>query len=343
MTWAERAEAAHAVLLERYRSGWTGLFRPADPPAAGDRLRLAYWWQAQALDALVDAQLRAPTVAGARRIRAFVAGLRLVRAGRLVNDYYDDVAWMALALLRADAVGAGTGRLARGLWRHLIGGWSDTHGGGISWSRGQRDYKNVPANGPAAILAARLHRRYGDPADLRWAQRIVEWIDNTLVDHATGLVWDGIGRRGDDHVDRDWLFTYTHGVLIGAHDELAALTGDPRHTARADATTDAVVTHLCQDGVLQDEGDGDGAMFRGICARYLGARNRPRCRAVLLRSSEAAWSNRDAAGRFGISWRTPPSGGSSLAAHLSGLFLCEQAAALERGSPGRGRAPAEPD
>ncbi|MFG1922707.1 glycoside hydrolase family 76 protein [Cryptosporangium sp. NPDC048952] len=334
MRWDERAAEAHTVLLDRYRNGpsagFPGLFRLADPPATGDRVRLAYWWQAQALDALVDAQCRAPSPAGAHRIRAFVAGLRLVRGGRLINDYYDDVAWMALALLRADEHGAGTAVLARRLWRHLAGGWSDVHGGGICWSRRQRDYKNVAANGPCAILAARLYRRYGDPADLRWARRIVDWIDGTLVDHRTGLVWDGIGRRGDDVVDTDWLFTYTHGVVIGAHAELAALTREDRHRERADQTVDAVVKNLCPDGVLQDEGPGDGAMFRGILVRYLASHPDPRVRSTLEHSGEVAWNHRDAAGRFGISWHEPPVAGSTLAAHLSGLSLCEHLAVLEQ-------------
>ncbi|TQS46070.1 glycoside hydrolase family 76 protein [Cryptosporangium phraense] len=312
MTWPERAAAAHAVLLHRFgRRG--GLFRLSDPPLPGDRWRLGYWWQAQALDALVDAQQRAPSAAGTHRIRAFVAALYAVRGGRLVNDYYDDVAWMALALLRA-----GHPRTARRLWRHLQSGWSDVHGGGICWSRGQPDYKNVPANGPCAILAARLYRHDGDPADLDWARRIVAWIDDTLVDHRTGLVADGIGRRGDDHIDADWLFTYTHGVVIGAHDELFALTGDAHHAERAAATVRAVETHLAPDGILPDEGDGDGAMFRGILARYLAPRELP----LLRRSAEQTWAHRDTEGRFG----------PTLAAHLSGLSLCEQLARFSQNS-----------
>ena len=47
-------------------------------------------------------------------------------------------------------------------------------GGGIWWRRGD-DFKNAPANGPAAILAART-------GDLEFATTITDWIAATLVD-----------------------------------------------------------------------------------------------------------------------------------------------------------------
>ncbi len=333
--WSQRAADAHLVLLRDYGNraaspGRPGLFRLAAPAGLAQLLGTTYWWQAHALDALVDAQLRAPSRAGLRRIRRLPLGLRLAGRPTLVNPYYDDMAWLALALLRAESVGASTRRPVLHLWREIVAGWSDVHGGGIAWSRRQPGYKNVPAGGPAAILSARLYRRDGDPSYLDWAQRIMDWIDATLVDRVTGLVWDGIGRTGDDTIDRDWLFTYTHGVVIGAHAELHAITGDQRHAAMVTRTADAVVAHLAPDGILQDEGADDGALFRGALARYLAPVDHPAGRELLRRSGEAAWACRDAAGRFGPSWRRPPTGPVPLSAHLSGLLLVEQLAALER-------------
>jgi predicted alpha-1,6-mannanase (GH76 family) len=338
--WQERADRAQDVLRERYLNrrpwqGWPGVFRSADPAGLADRTRLNYWWQAHALDALVDAQLRNPDDEGLHRIRSLVAGVRRANRGTLVNDYYDDMAWMALALLRADAVGAGTAPDARALRDVLAAGWNDSRGGGIPWRRSQPDYKNVPANGPTAILAARLHRRDGDPADLELASRITRWMDGTLVDPGTHLVWDGVGRLGDDGVDGaagpdgGWIFTYTHGVVIGAHDELHALTGDPRHAVRVAQTVAVVVRHLAPGGVLADEGSGDGALFRGILARYLAqavasgtvGAAAPEVVALLVRSGEAAWAARDEVGRFG----------GELSAHVSGVLLVECLALLERG------------
>ncbi len=351
--WQERATRAQDVLVDRYLNrrpwqGWPGVFRSADPAGLAERTRLNYWWQAHALDALVDAELRDPGPAGRRRIGSLVAGVRRANRGSLVNDYYDDMAWMALALLRADAVGAGTAGDARALRDVLAAAWNGSRGGGIPWRRGQPDYKNVPANGPSAILAARLHRRDGDPADLELAARITRWMDDTLVDPGTHLVWDGVGRLGDDRVDGaagpdgGWIFTYTHGVVIGAHDELHTLTGDPRHAVRVQQTVAAVLGHLAPGGVLKDEGSGDGALFRGILARYLAqavvsgtaGTAAPDVLDVLVRSGEAAWAARDPAGRFPESWRAGAGeqvdGSSELSAHVSGVLLVECLAALER-------------
>lgn len=335
-TWTERAERAQAVLLREYHNhcpgqGRPGVFRLRAPARLVDRIRLVYWWQAQALDVLVDAQERAPSAAGLRRIRCFVRGLRVSNGGRIGNDYYDDMEWMALALLRADAVGAQTIALVRRLWRDIHRGWNEVHGGGIPWRLQQPAYKNVPANGPAAILAARLYRRDGRPADLAWAQRIVTWIHATLVDPETGVVWDGVNRLGDGRIDRHWVFTYTHGVVLGADLELAALTGERKFRDRAERTARVVLERLAPGGVLRDEGGGDRALFKGILVRYLAALDAPAVDAMLHRSAEAAWAARDAAGRFGQSWTRAPAGGAELSAHLSGTMLLERLAAREAG------------
>jgi len=333
--WERRAEAAQAVLVREYANargggGWPGLFRLRAPAKLRDRLALRYWWQAQALDTLVDVQERAPTPHNLARIRALVRGVRATNHGGLTNDYYDDMGWMALALLRADAVGAGTAPAARRLWTVIRASWNDAYGGGVPWRRQQPAYKNVPANGPAAILAARLYRRDGRAEDLKWAQRIVAWMHATLVDTDTHVVWDGVNRRGDGRVDRRWLFTYTHGVVLGADLELHAITGDPALLARARRTAGAALDRLAPGGVLHDEGPGDGALFKGILARYLAGLDDPHARTVLRASGEAAWAARDRAGRFGTSWRTAPRDGSELSAHLSGTMLLERLAALER-------------
>jgi len=348
--WAERADQAQAVLRERYGNrwpwqGWPGAYRPASPagPAgAARRYRLNYWWQAHALDALVDAELRSPTPDGARRVHRLVRGIRRANRYRWPNEFYDDMGWMGLALLRADPVLRAAGLpgahdAARELHRVIQAAWNGTHGGGIPWSTRQRDYKNVPANGPAALLAVRLHR-LGDPDGLDQALRIAAWTEATLVDPATGTVWDGVGRLGDDRVDREWRFTYTYGLVIAVHAELHAATGDPVHAARAARTVDAALRDLAPDGLLQDEGPGDGALFRGVLARHLAAAARSGVAgarsadavALLQRCGEAAWAARDDAGRFGPSWRGRPAGPVDLSAHLAGVLLLEALATPAR-------------
>ena len=81
--------------------------------------------------------------------------IRLLNAGRWTNDYYDDMAWLALALERADRhLGTDHGAGHPPADRRDPAAWSDAEGGGIPWRRGD-EFKNTPANGPAAILLAR--------------------------------------------------------------------------------------------------------------------------------------------------------------------------------------------
>lgn len=333
--WTRAAAESHARLLTLYRNdragdGWPGLFRLRSPAGLVDRFKPTYWWQAQALDALVDAQERAPTADGLRRMRALVRGQRAANRGRLRNAYYDDMAWMALALLRADAVGAGGAADARRLWRVIRAGWNETWGGGIPWRLGQPTYKNVATNGPAAILAVRLHGRDGRAEDLVWAKRIVRWLETRLVDAHTGVVVDGIDRRGDGRLEPDWQFSYAYGVALGAELELYRATGEPARLARARRIAATAIERVAPGGILADEGAGDAALFKGIFARHLAELDDPAACAVLRASALTAWKHRDAEGRFGRDPRRTPADGASLSAMLSGTMLMERMAAIER-------------
>ena len=60
--WNARAALAHDALIRHYLRpvGRPGLFVLRSPPGVRDRVGPSYWWQAQALDVLVDAEERAP-------------------------------------------------------------------------------------------------------------------------------------------------------------------------------------------------------------------------------------------------------------------------------------------
>ncbi|UOX87447.1 fructose-bisphosphate aldolase [Amycolatopsis sp. FBCC-B4732] len=256
------------------RSGW--------PPAFGQRLHWHwnYWWQAHLLDTLVDAQLRAPAPERLARIRAFVRSVRLRNFGRWTNDYYDDIAWLGLALQRVAPLGIEVGPALAAIDTQLLSGWTAAAGGGIWWRRGD-DFKNTPANGPAAIF----HARSGNPAR---AGAMLDWLSSTLVDPATGLVWDGI--RADMGELVKHIFTYCQGVYLGACLELSSMDNAAR-------TVRAVAGHCAPGGVIRGQGGGDGGLFAAILARYLAlaARSLPgpeaaTARSLVLTSAEACWS-----------------------------------------------------
>src|SRR5436190_1180849 len=182
--WSARAAVAEQAVVTRHlRRVWamprTRLGVSGWPAAASGRLHRNwnYWWQAHLLDCLVDAQLRHPTPVRAGQLQRLVRGVQLRNFGVWTNDYYDDIAWLGLALLRASgATGlVVTPALAR-ITAQLREGWTDHGGGGIWWRR-KDDFKNVPANGPASILLARWSRAGGE-----WAARAERTV-NAVAEH----------------------------------------------------------------------------------------------------------------------------------------------------------------
>ena len=179
--------------------------------------------------------------------------------GSWVNNYYDDMAWLALALERAGRLaGVERPKALKKLSEQFLNAWVPEDGGGIPW-RKQDQFFNAPANGPAGIFLA----RYGDR--LRRAQQMSDWIDETLIDPETHLVFDGI--KAGSLVRAQ--YTYCQGVVIGLDVELAARTEDPEHAARVHRLVAAVRDNMAPDGIIKGAGGGDGGLFNGILARYL--------------------------------------------------------------------------
>lgn len=361
LLWAARAAVAERAVLARHvRRVWalprTLLGVSGWPMSTGARLHRHwnYWWQAHLLDCLVDAQLRYPTQPRAALIHSHVRGVRLRNFGVWTNDYYDDIAWLGLALQRAAEVVGVAARPALGrITAQLRDGWTDHGGGGIWWRR-KDNFKNVPANGPAAILLARWSRSGGERTDLQRARAMAEWMEQQLRDERTDLLWDGLHVNEDGTV-KDLVkivYTYCQGVFLGACLELADGDGTGEWARRAERMVHAVATHVAENGVLPGQGAGDGGLFAGILARYLalaalrlpalGAGGGDVATGLVLSSAEAAWRNRAIARSgplFGPEWSQPavaprsardPRLERDLSVQLSGWMLLEAAAYLER-------------
>ena len=332
--WANRAASAEAAVAKRHlKRLWqlpgTQLGVVGWPPTRRDSAfgTWHYWWQAHLLDCLVDAQVRDPQPQRLGRITRQIRGHRVRNNGRWTNSYYDDMAWLALALERAarlvDIERAGA---LRTLSEQLVKSWVPEDGGGIPW-RKQDQFFNAPANGPAGIFLA----RYGDR--LRRAQQMADWIDETLIDPETHLVFDGI--KGGSLVRAQ--YTYCQGVVLGLETELSVRTSDERHPARVRRLVAAVDEHMAPGGVIKGAGGGDGGLFSGITARYLAlvaidlpgdgdedAAARDTARKIVLASAQAAWDNRqtvDGLPLFSAFWDQTadiPAGGGQGARFIEG-------------------------
>ena len=169
------------------------------------------------------------------------------------------MAWLALALERAGRLaGVEKPRALKKLCDQFVNAWVPEDGGGIPW-RKQDQFFNAPANGPAGIFLARYDDR------LRRAQQMADWIDETLIDPETHLVFDGI--KAGSMVRAQ--YTYCQGVVLGLETELAARTEDPEHAQRVHRLVAAIDKEMAPDGVIKGAGGGDGGLFNGVTARYL--------------------------------------------------------------------------
>ena len=340
LLWADRAETAQQTLQTHFWNQEQGIMNQYAPCGGTCNDPYVYWWHAHTLDVLVDGLIRTGDARYTQLIGETFEGARLLNEGTLLHNWYDDMQWMALALLRAYRATEERRYLdgARELWADIQGGWNDHCGGGIAWKKDQLDYKNTPANAPAAILAARLYGVLGDGADLDWAKRIYAWNKAHLVDAQTGFVWDGMNRLGDGQLEDGWHFTYNQGAYLGAALALFEVTGEEAYLRDALRTADAAQTRLtdASSGLLPYEGDGDGGLFKGILVRYLAllvqAVNRPEVVALLRHNAEVLWqAGRDPdSGLMGLTWNEKPQGCVSLSGQQSAVMLLEAAATLER-------------
>lgn len=300
--WANRAASAEAAVAKRHLKrlwGLPGTQLGVVAWPANQKYRnfgtWHYWWQAHLLDNLVDAQVRDPQPERQQMITRQIRGHRLRNNLSWVNDYYDDMAWLALALERAGRLaGVERPKALEKLSEQFLNAWVPEDGGGIPW-RKQDQFFNAPANGPAAIFLARYEER------TRRAQQMSDWIDETLIDPETHLVFDGI--KAGSLVRAQ--YTYCQGVVIGMDVELASRTKDPQHAERVRRLVKAVRDNMAPDGVIKGAGGGDGGLFNGILARYLalvvttlpqlGAEDREAsdiARSLVLKSAQSAWDNR---------------------------------------------------
>lgn len=353
--WDHRADLAYQAVYERHASRLWGIPRTtlgiiAWPPTTRDRLfvRWHYWWQAHYIDNLIDAAVRRPTTSRIHAIRRHLRAMRIRNISRLsANNYYDDKAWLALALQRAanePKINAklNADRDLEPLVENIFEG-VDSLTGVLPWRTNETFY-NVPTNGPAAILAARN-------GDIETAERLVDWTFDNLINE-DGLVMDGIHMRMAGPEPVTALHPYCQGVMLGACVELArarrraAGVGDEevsdvgvKEITRIHGLLRAIENHMTDhDGAINVRtGGGDGGLFNGILARYLslvveclptpgrhGTESVAIARRIVLATAEQVWRFRlevDGLPVFSADWTkdaTMPQAGGLVGATIAG-------------------------
>ncbi|WP_211880956.1 glycoside hydrolase family 76 protein [Pseudarthrobacter albicanus] len=279
-----------------------------------------YWWQAQYLDCLVDAARRerrgevrpgakfdGKNRPGAGKLASrLLTGIRLRNFLTVVNSYYDDMAWLALATLRLEKIAEDASqpgsrrntRVLQRLTRQFDAASTDDLGGGTFWST-KRDFKNTPATAPIALYYART----GHAAK---AQALLDWLDARLYDPGQGMYQDGlrISSAGEVLLESA-IYTYNQGPVLGALLELGGAANLERASSLVAAVARSLTLAAPPAGrsatVLRCEGTGDGGLFTGILVRYLAlaavderlpAGTRATAARLVTDTAEAFWEGR---------------------------------------------------
>ncbi|MBB6107552.1 glycoside hydrolase family 76 protein [Mucilaginibacter lappiensis] len=302
-----------------------------------------YWPNAHMLDVLTDAYLRTQSVVYSQRMKTLLNGIKITNGGGYPNEFYDDMGWLANASLRDYTIthDADYLNVAQQLYTEIKGGSNTIAGGGIAWQRSQLYYKNIPSTGNATILAARFYELQNKPEDLALAKSLYNWMKNNLVNPTSGVVLDGINRNQDGQVD-NWIFTYNQGLFIGSAVELYNITKDPMYLQDAIRTANNEIAdpNLTVNGILKNEGQGDGGLFKGVVVRYLtllvelsdlDATNKAKYANFLQMNAESLSAKGISRPSMMISpdWTKLPSGSTDLTTQLSGVMMIEAAAKLK--------------
>jgi hypothetical protein len=198
------------------------------------------------------------------------------------DRYYDDNAWVGLALVELERLRPGSGWLERAqmLYRFALGGWATErtpNPGGVFWVEqgrgvGERNHdRNVVSTAPNAALGlhvAELNRSSPAADDGLGPEEMYDWVLATLDasretdSPGTGPFWDKL--RGDGTIDRA-LWSYNQGSMVGLNVLLARSTDDPiaPYIERAEAIARKSLRHF--SGAY----DRQPAAFNAIFARNL--------------------------------------------------------------------------
>lgn len=336
INWNAAADSVDNSLIDYF---WNYNYKYFNNNSEGDQT-FHYWPQAHALDVLIDGYNRSGSNKFLDYFDSWYDGVKEKNGGSFWNEYYDDMEWNALAMLRCYQATKDEKfkNEVLQMWEWIKVGWNDNAGGGITWKKGMEYSKNACSNGPASILAARLYQEFGDDENRKWAEKIYDWERNTLFESNTGRVLDNI--NSNNGKIQDWVFTYNEGTFIGAAVELYKITGDKSYLNDATIAADYTISSLVNNSILKDEGSGDGGLFKGIFVRYfveliqqegLNSGNVKRYVQFLKSNAETLWNEGTYKQLvlFGTNWTTAPTGSTGLTEQLSGSMLIEGAALLE--------------
>ena len=239
-----------------------------------------YWFYAQSFDIAAMYEERSPSDQNKKFLdRLYKAQLArgYIQTG---TTYYDDEAWMAMALIRSWKVTKNTAYLqtAKALLLDIMKAEVKSPSGetlGVRWSSQSNGVATASSMG-AVITAVMLYKITHDESFILFAQRVYQSWKESMLDPITYQVADFQNADGS----KEWrLYTYDQGLMIGAAIELFTVTKDKNllEDARGMAAfvmremshKNILVEPLCQQSIAECRKNQDLPQFKGITVKFL--------------------------------------------------------------------------
>lgn len=191
-------------------------------------------------------------------------GFDVLPGPRFPNDrYYDDNAWVAMALIEAFEITDNPVWLTRAqqALEYVLSGHDEKLGGGIFWREKDRPSKNTCSNAPAAAACLALYRHVPDwqPQSGKFqnrdlseiAKNLYQWTLKNLQDPNDGLYWDHLDLSGKIEKTK---WSYNAALMIRSARELVELTKDQKYASDlARMESSAIRRWVQDDGSIDDE------------------------------------------------------------------------------------------
>lgn len=228
-----------------------------------------------------------------------VPGYDVLPGPKDVDRYYDDNAWMVLALIETHEILGDRKYLdwAEQTMNYVLSGWDEKLGGGIYWHENEKKSKNTCSNAPsaAACLTVGRYRRAQELAG--WARRILDWTRSKFQDPSDLLFWDNLTLS--EKLDKT-KWSYNTGLYLRA----SAMRGNRKGSDKEilQKTALSAISHWFdpETGAINDEGRFAHLLLEGL---HFAAPNDPISRERRAKALEWVYANaRNSQGRFGHHW-----------------------------------------
>ena len=232
-----------------------------------------------------------------------------------LNNFYDDEGWWALAWLKVYDITHEQRYLqsATDLFDDMVDGYNASCGG-IWWDKAHQ-HNTAIANELFLAVSARLAVQAPDNRSyLGWALKQWNWFQSSGLLTTNYTIRDGIDLRTCEP-EQGIIWTYTHGVILGALIDLEILSPDPSYLYHAWRIAHAAMGYFSDSvGILHEPCEpncgADGPQFKGVFIRNLRRLYHvvpdPSFRRFIIRNANAIWDlDRDEHDKLGLVWSGP--------------------------------------